>query len=204
MDAHTHKHSLSPHVYILSVEELQQGTTHSKTYCAGVHPWCVDQVTVEQVEFMAKSGDCIGIGETGLDRLHPQWEKQLRLFEWHWDLAEKLNKPLILHLVRSSSDLLELLKKRKPKTPWLWHDFTGPIEALPSLLKKQPQMYFSCGSRAITRPGFNSLWERIPRALRLLETDDSNLSIEEIFKMAQVNPDDLRPNYAKIFPSINW
>jgi TatD DNase family protein len=204
MDAHTHKKVSTPHVYILSIDELNQARTTSQTYCAGVHPWHVDAVTLEQVEAMAQNKECVAIGETGLDRLHPQLEKQMRLFEWHWDLAEKLNKPLILHMVRASSDVLELLKKRKPKTPWLWHDFTGPIEALPQLLKKQPQLYFSCGSRAIKSAQFNILWERIPRHLRMLESDDSGVSIEEIFKMAQVQPDDLRGNYKKIFPTIDW
>lgn len=204
MDAHTHRVSASPHLYVLNQSELAQGHSPSESFCAGIHPWWVSKGSREHVERLAQASQCLAIGETGLDRLYPLWEEQLASFQWHWDLAERMHKPLVVHVVRSSSDVLQLLKRRKPKTPWVWHDFTGPLEALPKLLKLHPQLYFSCGLRAVRRRNFPELWAAIPKHLRLLETDDADVSIQEIYQLAGVSYADLKDNFQTLLPTRHW
>jgi len=203
MDAHTHRAASTPHVYVLSQEELSANEVAARLFCAGVHPWHVGDDRREEVRRWSQDLRCVAIGETGLDRLHPDWEKQLELFRWHWQLAEEVDKPLVLHVVRSSSDLMQLMKSRRPRTPWLWHDFTGPIEAIPRLLKLHPELYFSCGPRFFGRPKAQELWQKLPPERRLLETDDSGVDIQSVYAAAGVSWSQLKPNFTRLFPSMD-
>lgn len=200
MDAHTHSLSNPESIYVLSSAELKAHRRNSQQkFCAGVHPWHVSQGSLSDVIRWAQDENCVGIGETGLDRLHPEWDHQLRIFLTHWDLSEKIQKPLVLHIVRSSSDLLGLMKHRRPRGPWLWHDFTGPLEALPKILKLHPEMYFSCGPRALRRKNFPELWQALPSSQRLLETDDSGVPFEEVLAASGADPRELERNFERLF-----
>ena len=203
MDAHTHSFKESPHIYVLSPTDLLTSGVRSPFYCAGIHPWHVARGGFERVQWWAQQKGCVAIGETGLDRLHPDWELQLSFFKQHWDLAEAVNMPLVVHVVRSSSDVMQLLKTRKPRTPWLWHDFTGPVEALARLLKLHPGLYFSCGLRLLQRPNFSEIWAKIPSDRRLLETDDAAVAIEEVYKRAGVTEAELKLNFQRLFPQVS-
>lgn len=204
MDAHTHRHQHSPHLYVLSSAELAASKTTASFFCAGIHPWHVTKHSFDQVELMASRSGCVAIGETGLDRLHPNWDQQLELFGQHAELAERLQKPLVVHVVRASSDLMHYLKHHRPKMPWLWHDFTGPLEALPKLMKLHPGLYFSMGPRGVARKDFSELWNAIPANRRLLESDDSGVDIAEVFRNAGVSRELLLSNYQNLFPSMTW
>jgi TatD DNase family protein len=127
------------------------------------------------------------------------YEEQERWLSWHWDLAERLQKPLILHLVRSSSDILALLKRRAPQTPWLWHDFQGPLEAVEKVLSLHPRCYFSFGPRSIKKRQYSDLWAAVPAHLRLIETDDSGLSIEQVLDLTSASEDQVRQNFHTLF-----
>jgi TatD DNase family protein len=202
MDAHTHRAANSPHIYVLSQEELLEQKISAAFFCAGIHPWHVESDQRESVRRWAKDPRCVALGETGLDRLYPHWERQLAMLNWHWDLAEELQKPLVLHIVRSSSDLLQLMKRRRPRTPWLWHDFSGPLEAVPRLLKLHPMLYFSCGPRFFKRPQALKLWQSLPVERRLLETDDSGVDILEVYAAAETSWSQLKPNFLRLFPTF--
>ena len=204
MDAHTHHPAANPQVYVLSAAELAGQVSPAPFFSAGVHPWHVSRGEWGDVVRWSRHPGCVAIGESGLDRLHPHWERQLSSLGQHWDLSEECGLPLVMHVVRSSSDVLGLLKRRKPRTPWLWHDFTGPLEASPKLMELHPLLYFSCGLRAIRRPNFDVLWKALPHERRLLETDDARVSINEIYHLAQVKWVDLRPTYVRLFPQIPW
>jgi TatD DNase family protein len=202
MDAHTHRFQETPHIYVLSPEDLLASSVRSPFFCAGVHPWHVSRGGFERVRWWARQDGCVAIGETGLDRLHPHWELQLVLFKQHWDLAEALGRPLVLHVVRSASDVMQMLKARRPKTPWLWHDFTGSVEAIPRLVKLHPELYFSCGLRLLQRPNFADIWTRIPPERRLLETDAAAVAIHEVYKLAGATEPELKPNFQRLFPQL--
>lgn len=200
MDAHTHSVANPQSIYVLSSAELKAHARNShQKFCAGVHPWHVSQGSFSDVIRWVKDESCVGIGETGLDRLHPEWDLQLRIFLEHWNLSEELKKTMVLHMVRSSSDLLGLMKHRRAQTPWLWHDFTGPLEALPKILKLHPEMYFSCSPRALRRKNFSELWQALPREQRLLETDDSGVPIEDVLTASGADPRELERNFERLF-----
>lgn len=201
MDAHTHKlSSLGESVYVLSGKDLAS-VSPSQMFCAGIHPWGVDHYEGLKNLVVQKSLEphCVGIGETGLDRLYPHFDLQLESLRWHWDLAEERSLPLILHLVKSSSDILALLKRRKPTTPWVWHDFQGPLDVVEKVLKFQPECFFSFGPRGLKRPHSSDLWNKVPASLRLIETDDSGMSVAEVLILSQSTHEEMSKNFHTAF-----
>lgn len=186
---------------------------------AGIHPWWLEEITADEVETlkrhvesMAQKGLLWGIGETGIDRSYPEFlELQKSLFNWHLELAESLNLPLILHNVRSGSDFLEVLKKHKPAVPWIFHDFRGNEELTKSLLKLHPGCYFSFGISLDNSPQVRELLPLIPMENLFLETDNQkHLDIHDIYLRAaetmKVDVDLLKAqiwhNFKKLKPGI--
>ncbi len=201
MDAHTHRaEGHHPRAYVLAATELMAPPDHEK-FCAGIHPWHISGYPAQKPDLfkLFSHRNCIGIGETGLDRLYPHLALQVESLMWHWDKAEDFEKPLILHLVKSSSDILALLKKRKARTHWIFHDFQGPADVVKRILKLHPQSFFSFGPRGLARSDSRHLWEQVPAHLRLIETDDSGLEIEAVLKMSQASPEEMSKNFHTAF-----
>jgi TatD DNase family protein len=201
MDAHTHRREGSkPRAYILAPGELT-APPDGESFCAGIHPWHISGYP-DQKSILFKlfsHPQCIGIGETGLDRLYPHLALQVESLMWHWEKAEDFEKPLILHLVKSSSDILALLKKRKARVNWILHDFQGPPDVVKRILKLHPRCYFSFGPRGLTRSDSKHLWDQVPGDLRLIETDDSGLTIEAVLKMSEASPEEMSKNFHSAF-----
>ncbi len=55
-------------------------------------------------------------------------ESQLILAERLIGIAQRLDRPVVLHVVRADGIMLNLLKKIKPQIPLLWHGFLGSME----------------------------------------------------------------------------
>lgn len=196
LDIHTHRRDLNDAnvtVASLSIEEIRIGETSQKYSSAGIHPWWLEEITLDetnllkkQIESLARNGRLWGIGESGLDRLYPEFlELQKELFNWHLDLADSCQLPLFIHNVRSGSDFLEILKKRTPTTPWIFHDFRGNQELVEGLLKLHPQCYFSFGISLDNSPQVRELLPMIPLENLFLETDNQkHLDIHDIYLRA--------------------
>jgi TatD DNase family protein len=105
----------------------------------GLHPWwisdCSEQDLQEGLGQLEKQADqAQAIGETGLDYLS-QFKKpeilnrQTRAFHAHLILAKRLNKPLILHIVRAHQDALKILKENAPYPKGgIVHSFSGTMK----------------------------------------------------------------------------
>ncbi len=89
---------------------------------------------------LAKHPKVIAIGETGLDRFHiPKdvseevyLDRQKKVFRAHYDIAEKNNLPLVMHIRDAHEQMLELLAQIKQEKgrliPGVVHCFTGNWE----------------------------------------------------------------------------
>ncbi len=196
LDIHTHlrtEHESSISVASLSVQEIRLEATAHEFSSAGIHPWWLEDVPSEEIEElkihienMASAGRLWGIGETGFDRSYPEFlEQQKELFEWHYNLSETLKLPLIIHNVRSGSDFLEVLKKKNPIMPWIFHDFRGNEELVKSLLLLHPKCFFSFGISLDNSPTIRELLPLIPLENIFLETDNQkHLDIHDIYLRA--------------------
>ena len=161
-------------------------------FSAGIHPWRLEQLTtvdLEQnyisLEQAAMSHRLTAIGECGLDRcINVSLNCQQEVLEHHISLAMEYQLPLIIHCVRAYDELIMLVKKYSAVPAWLLHAFNGSHKQLKNLLQYS-NCYFSFGAALIqgrTRYG-NSL-SAIPLNKLLLETDDSEVPIADIYRRA--------------------
>lgn len=195
LDIHTHRRLPSEEgVYVgcLSADELLSEKFFDYT-SAGIHPWWLEDYSPEEltqfkthVTHLASSQKLWAVGETGIDRTLPDLIKeQIELFLWHLELAEKFQLPLVIHNVRSGSDFLEILKDRKPSTPWIFHDFRGSEQMMRDLLRLHPQSYFSFGLSIDNSQQVRELVSLVPLENLFLETDSQkHLDIHDIYLRA--------------------
>ncbi len=198
-DIHAHArpiHYVDSTVACLSHQEIIEHKNHFHYYSVGIHPWWIENLDSKKilelkahVDFLARSPHAVAIGETGLDRLYKQtWDQQLELFLWHRDLAEQLGKPLVIHKVRSGSDFLGIMKNKRPKTPWIFHDYNGTADEVSHLLKLHPDCYFSFGESILHRPALVEVLQTLELDKILIETDEeSQFQLQHYYeKLAQI------------------
>lgn len=180
-------------VACLSVEELLQEITPKEYTTAGIHPWWIEDYSKDEiasfkshVTSLVQNKKLWAIGETGIDRAYPEFlDDQLELFQWHFELAENHHLPLIIHSVRAGSDFLQILKNRKPTTPWIFHDFRGNENLMKDLLRLHPGSFFSFGMSIDNSPQIRELLPMVPVENLFLETDDQkHLDIHDIYLRA--------------------
>lgn len=180
-------------VACLSYSEISAGITSGEFTTAGIHPWWVEDFPVEDIPLLKNNilkllheKKLWAIGETGIDRVYPEHlETQKELFLWHLNLAHESGLPLIIHSVRAYSDILQMMKEHKPKTPWIFHDFRGNEIVMKDLLRIHPECYFSFGLSIDNSPQIRELLPLVPLERLLLETDDQkHLDIHDIYLRA--------------------
>ncbi|MXV52236.1 hypothetical protein GS399_14755 [Pedobacter sp. HMF7647] len=168
--------------------ELFISSEQDGIFSVGIHPWFIDENDYQSqknvlTEWCAKPS-VIAVGESGLDRLRgPDLETQKTVFVDHIELAEKLSKPLILHCVKCYSEIMGIMNELKPKIPFIFHGFNNNEQIADQLLAHD--CYFSLG-KALSFPDSNAskLLRRIDLDRLFLESDYSELPIEEIYKLA--------------------
>lgn len=103
----------------------------------GLHPIHVNDEYFDRpaYEQLARDSKVVAIGETGLDRYRiiaetaeqedAIFNKQKEVFNQHFELAEALNKTVIMHCREAYDELLELLEARTIRLPLVIHCFIG-------------------------------------------------------------------------------
>ena len=96
----------------------------------GVHPWHINDISenrASELENFLQENPQAMVGECGIDRLkNPDINKQIQILQTHIELANKYNRPLIIHGVKADSELTQLFS-RLPKRS-IFHSFTGSVE----------------------------------------------------------------------------
>jgi len=193
IDAHVHgavDRTRGPALRSLRLDEAQEALlTDPGPVSVGLHPWFLDPRTWEdelaRLEALAASGRLAAVGEAGLDHLRgPASDLQTRVFLAQIDLAERIHLPIVIHSVRAGSDLLRIAARRRPRQPWILHDWSGSPELSAALAAKTDSV-FSFGVRLLrgSRRAASSL-AALPLERVLLETDDSGRDVEEIEALA--------------------
>ena len=151
---------------------LKLADSYGYIYAAvGIHPENIGGGTVNEIRTLVKHKKCVAIGEIGLDYywVSDNKEQQKELFSQQLELANEINKPVIVHDRDAHSDTLELLKKHRPKG--VVHSFSGSTETAKEILKLG--MYIGIGG-VITFKNAKKLPEvvkMLPEDRFLLETD---------------------------------
>ena len=185
-DVHTHKKPISGSsaIYNISLNEVENflASDVQAQFSAGIHPCFIDDLADEWLEKMKtwlNDARFTAIGECGLDKnSETPLEKQIEIFKKQIALSEKWKKTLIIHCVGCFNKVLNLKKQLNPQQKWIIHGFRGKPQLAQQVLKAGG--YLSFGEH------FNPESVRITPSEKLfVETDESELSIEEIF--AKVN-----------------
>jgi len=118
---------------------------------------------------------CVAIGEIGLDYnwVTGKEKEQKEIFEKILKVAEKLNKPVIIHSRKAEQDAIDILEKHK-KLKIIMHCFSGRK----SLIKRGIDLGYSFSiPPIITRlQHFQTLVDLVPIEQLLTETDAPYLS----------------------------
>ena len=170
---------------------------------AGIHPW--------RAKDDAKLPDlscCDVVGETGLDyACKVDRELQKRLFIAHIEEAIKMGKPIVLHTVRSTEDVLKILGNYKAIRGVIFHGFIGSWQQAQRCIERG--YYLSFGQRSLGSPKTREVIAKIPQNLLFCETDDNtDIAIEEIYRsvaeIRRTTPEELlrtiEDNYKNLFP----
>ncbi len=102
----------------------------------GFHPEEVDNIPNDYIEYIERNIDkIVAIGEIGLDYHYTKdtKAKQIEIFENQLKLAEKYNKPVIVHSRDAINDTYEILKKYK--VVGSIHAFSGSLEMANKFIK---------------------------------------------------------------------
>ncbi|MFD2583129.1 TatD family hydrolase [Pedobacter vanadiisoli] len=210
LDIHTHKTAIQKGVTSIQslslTNDIFLAMPKTKPISVGLHPWFAK---IDHLEFQMKYLTVVAnqtnvkqIGECGLDRLRGEnLENQIIILEKQIELAEKIQKPLILHCVKCFSELIAVKERLKVKVPMIIHGFNKNEALGKQLLDKGFMLSF--GTAALkAASGAAKLIENTDHFF--LETDDSDISIQEIYQAAAIlkkcSVDELK---ARIFADWN-
>ena len=178
--------------------------THAQTIeTVGIHPWHSATDGIAEVERLAPSADAIG--EIGLDfACDIGRETQIWSFQAQLALAERLEKPVVLHCVRAFEYIMMTLEKYRLKAV-IFHGFIGSVEQAQRAVKQGH--YLSFGERTFHSPKTIEALRSTPLSQLFVETDESTTPIEEIYaKIAELRGVDIEEllrateeNFRRIF-----
>ncbi|WP_316802063.1 TatD family hydrolase [Pedobacter nototheniae] len=190
LDIHTHKAAQKKDVTSIQslslTSDIFLAMPKTKPISIGLHPWyaTIDKLDTQlkYLKVLAKQPNVKMIGECGLDKLRGEsLENQTIILEHQIAIAEQLNKPIILHCVKSFSTLIEIKEKLKVKVPMIIHGFNKNEELGKQLMAKGFMLSFG---KAILNPDSGAAKLLSTTDHFFLETDEVEISIEEIYETA--------------------
>lgn len=179
-------------------------------YSRGIHPWHVKHnmdEELQQLRTVVNERRCIAVGECGLDKVcDVDFELQKKIFTEQVTLANEVEKPLIIHCVRAFNELIVTLRKQQNRVPVIIHGYSNNLNIAESLIKEG---YFLSFGKALLNEGTRAaeVLRNTGRDKFFLETDDSDISIRDIYKRAaeilgvseEIIGMQLKKNYQKTF-----
>ena len=160
-------------------EILSMLDKYENMYAAiGIHPENVNDFKEEDLKFVEdhiNDNKVIAIGEIGLDYHYGKEDKdkQIELFERQLALAEKYNKPIVVHSRDATQDTIDCLKKYN--VHGVMHSFSGSYETAQILIK----MGFLLGINGVItfkNANVKDVYAKIGLENVILETDSPYLT----------------------------
>lgn len=143
----------------------------------GIHPWHATACDISVVERRAAEVDAIG--EIGLDyACDAPRDVQMEVFRAQLSIAERHEKPVVLHCVRAFEEVMRVLRDyRLPAV--IFHGFIGLVEQSQRAVAEG--YYLSFGERTFRSPKSVEAMRSTPLSRLFVETDESATPIEEIY-----------------------
>jgi len=186
---HTHRFTNDSEITELVNQYPWEFVADIPQYSIGIHPWYIVENRLESdLQFMEQKlqlPECWALGECGLDkRIDIPMALQTEVFEKQIDLAEKYQKPLVLHLVAAYQELIAIHKKRPIKVPVILHGFSKNEQTAKSLL--DCGFYLSFGKYLLRNPELAAVFQSVPNDRFFLETDTIEETLMEVYDKASV------------------
>jgi TatD DNase family protein len=187
INIHTHKSANHPDVLDLLNQYPNELDETVAYYSIGIHPWYIVkeriETDLEMIDQKLTTENCLAIGECGLDkRTEVPFELQEFVFERQLLLAEKHQKPVIIHCVAAFQEVIALKKKLGITVPMIIHGFSKNQQVAKQLLDNG--FYISFGKYLIKNPDLEAVFKSIPNGRFFLETDTIEETIEMVYVLA--------------------
>jgi TatD DNase family protein len=175
-------------------------------FSIGIHPWYIEESRLasdlKMIEEKLLLPECLALGECGLDkRIEIPMTLQMEVFEKQITLAEKYQKPLVLHLVAAYQELIAIHKKRNISVPVILHGFSKNEQTAKQLL--DCGFYLSFGKYLLRNPNLASVFQSVPNDRFFLETDTIEETLNEVYEKASIVKN-LKLSELKILVENNW
>lgn len=184
---HTHIYTNQDDVLELVNQYPQEFTDIIPNYSIGIHPWFIVEDCIEAdlaiIESKLQESSCLAVGECGLDkRIEIPFALQQTVFERQLLLAEKYQKPVVIHCVAAFQELIAIKKALKISVPFLIHGFSKNEQVAKELLANG--CYLSFGKYLLRMPQLESVFCVMPNDQFFLETDTDEQTIQEVYDLA--------------------
>ncbi|TEW53499.1 TatD family deoxyribonuclease [Psychromonas sp. RZ22] len=160
---------------------------HNIYFSLGIHPHFLRDFDEQDLTYLKElllltrqqtNSKCVALGEIGLDKLiETDLIQQEAIFLAQLALAQSLKLPVILHIVKTQSRVLALLKQSKFNCGGIYHAFSGSEEIANEFIK----LGFKLGvGGVITYPNSTKTKQtisRLPLNSLVLETDAPDMPI---------------------------
>ena len=184
---HTHKYTNQENILELVNQYPWEFDEKIPFYSIGIHPWYINEerlnVDLQTIEQKLALNNCLALGECGLDkRIEIPLETQINVFKTQIFLAEKCQKPLVLHCVAAFQEIIQIKKELKVKVPMIIHGFSKNEPTAKQLLDNG--FYLSFGKYLLRNPELKTVFQSVPNDRFFLETDTVEESLEEVYALA--------------------
>ncbi len=188
INAHTHHLSDSKatvlDIYNQYPWNWEENDSH---YSIGIHPIFIDQseptTDLQTIKDKLDDPKCLAIGEIGLDKITSiDFKIQEEIFIRQLELAKQHHKPVIIHCVRAYQEVLQIKQSIDFRAPFIFHGFNKNVQLAQQILKNGGTLSF--GKNLLHNPNLQTIFANLSPQDFLLENDDSQIPIEEIYQRA--------------------
>lgn len=184
---HTHKSTIQPNVLEIVNQYPQEFDATIPYYSIGIHPWFIVEEQIDAdlaiIESKLQETNCLAVGECGLDkRTDIPMELQQMVFEKQLLLAQKYQKPVVIHCVAAFQEVIALKKKLNISVPMLIHGFSKNSQVAKQLV--DAGFYISFGKYLLLNTELEIVFKSVPDNRFFLETDTVEEGIEAVYNLA--------------------
>lgn len=152
---------------------------------AGVHPHHAGKVAADwqrELESLARRGEVVAVGETGLDYHYDFADRaaQRDVFERHLALAASVQKPVIIHCREAHADVLDVLRGFPHPQHVVFHCFTGTLHEAGEILDRGHWLSLTGVVTFKKSPELREVAKLLPADRLMVETDSPYLSPEPV------------------------
>ncbi|MBP3839640.1 MAG: TatD family hydrolase [Chryseobacterium sp.] len=183
-DFHHHDADRKSGIYNLKFNE----EAPENFFSAGIHPNALSYGLEKQLIWLHEisvAENCVAIGECGLDGLiGVDEELQRKAFFAQIEIANSVEKPLIIHCVKRFSQIYQF--RKLAKVPMIIHGFNKRKTIGNDLLKNG--FCLSFGKSVLYNVNLQDFVKHLPIEKLFLETDSADFEIKKLYqKVADLN-----------------